>query len=116
MMTALCLASLRRVVMALLGIRFLIHRAGQQTRAAERLRIVSNEYTGEIAFRISQKMFWRRQTADQLRDSLGPPDAIDVKLLKTKYREIWEYGHDEANRYRTRVTLDDGIVTTRATR
>ena len=100
------------VVMVLLGICSLIYRAGEQKREHERLRMVSDKYTGEIASLISQKMFWRGQTAEQLIDSLGSPDAIDVKLLKTRRREIWKFGHYEANRYRTRVTLDNGIVTT----
>jgi len=100
------------VVMALLGIWSLIYRARESKREDERLRMVSHKYTGETASLIGQKMFWRGQTAEQLTDSLGPPDAIDVKLLKTKRREIWKYGNYEANRYSTRITLDDGIVTT----
>lgn len=76
------------------------------------MRTVSQKYTGETASLIGKKMFWRGQTAEQLTDSLGPPAAIEVKLLKTKRREIWKYGHYEANRYSTRITLDNGIVTT----
>jgi hypothetical protein len=105
-------AILAAVVMALLGIFVLIRKADQKDREDERLRTVSEKYTGEVAAAIRQKMCWRGQTAEQLRDSLGSPDAIDVKLLKTRHREIWKYGHYEANRYRARVTLDDGIVTT----
>jgi len=74
--------------------------------------MVFSKYTGETASLIAQKMFWRGQTAEQLKNSLGLPDAVDVKLLKTRRREVWKYGHYEANRYRTRVTLDNGIVTT----
>lgn len=81
-------------------------------REDERLAVVASKYSGETAELIAKKMFWRGQTAEQLRDSLGPPAAIDVKLLKTRRREVWKYGHYEANRYRTRVTLDNDIVTT----
>ncbi len=99
-------------VMALLGIWVLINRAQESKREDERLRMVSDKYSGETASLIAQKMFWRGQTAEQLRDSLGLPEAIDVKLLKTKRREIWKYGHYEANRYSTHITLDNGTVTT----
>jgi len=100
------------VVLAFLGIWSLIYRARESKREDERLRTVSQKYTGETASLIGKKMFWRGQTAEQLTDSLGPPAAIEVKLLKTKRREIWKYGHYEANRYSTRITLDNGIVTT----
>jgi hypothetical protein len=103
-------------VMALLGLWSLIYQAGQSKREDERLRMVAEKYSGETANLIAQKMFWRGQTAEQLRDSLGPLEAIEVKLLKTRRQEIWKYDHYEANRYRTRVTLDEGIVTTWTTR
>ncbi len=103
-------------VMALLGLWSLIYQAGQAKREDERLQMVAEKYSGEIADLIARKMFWRGQTAEQLRDSLGPPEAVEVKLLKTRRREIWKYGHYEADRYRTRVTLDDDIVTTWTTR
>ena len=100
------------VVLALLGIWTLIYRAMEASREADRQRMVEDKYSGATAAMISQKMFWRGQTADQLRDSLGTPHAVEVKLLKTRRREIWKYHNYEAKRYRTRITLDDGIVTT----
>lgn len=103
-------------VLGLLGIWTLIYRSIEASREADRLRMVEDKYSGETASRISQKMFWQGQTADQLRDSLGPPHAVDVKLLKTRRREIWKYHNYEAHRYRTRITLDDGIVTTWTTK
>ena len=104
------------VVFVLLGIWVLIHQAMEASREADRQRMVDAKYSGETAAMISKKMFWQGQTADQLRDSLGPPHAVDVKLLKTRRREIWKYHNYEANRYRTRITLDDGIVTTWTTK
>ena len=74
--------------------------------------MVSDKHTGELASLISQKRFWQGQTAEQLMDSLGPPDEVEVRPMKTKQREIWKYGYYGANRYRTRITLDNGIVTT----
>jgi hypothetical protein len=43
------------------------------------LRMVSDKYTGELASLISQKRFWRGQTAEQLMDSLGPPDEVALR-------------------------------------
>lgn len=100
------------VGVVVLGIWVLIYKAREAKREEERLTMVSSKYTGATASLIAQKMFWHGQTAEQLKDSLGLPDAVDVKLLKTRRREVWKYGHYEANRYRTRVTLDNGIVTT----
>lgn len=100
------------VVAAFIGICALIIKAGERKREEERLQMVPCKYSGELASLIRQKMFWQGQTAEQRRDSLGAPAAIDVKVLKTKRREIWKYGHYAANRYRTRITLDNGIVTT----
>ncbi len=103
-------------VMAVLGLWSLVHQARESKREAGRVQMVSEKYSGETASLIVQKMFWQGQTAEQLRDSLGPPEAVEVKLLKTKRREVWKYGGDGANRYRTRITLDNGIVSTWITR
>ncbi|MCC3306038.1 hypothetical protein [Sneathiella sp. HT1-7] len=59
---------------------------------------------------LMNKTFWQEQTADQLRDSLGSPHAIDRKILKTKKKEIWKYNHLGGNRYGIRITLDDDQV------
>jgi len=64
--------------------------------------IVQNIYVG---------YFWQGQTAEQLKDSLGPPAAVDNKLLKTKTREVWKYQPTGRNRYALRVTVEDGYVT-----
>lgn len=57
-----------------------------------------------------RKEVWVGETADQLRDSLGEPESVDQKVLKTKIKEVWKYGHQGGNRYKYRVNLDDNIV------
>lgn len=54
--------------------------------------------------------FWEGQTEEELRDALGQPDAVDNKLLKTMTREIWKYHPSGVNRYRLRITVDNGRV------
>lgn len=77
----------------------------------QRLEYLRNKYRNEeLVQRIFNGYFWEGQSANQLVDSLGQPDAVDRKVLKTKTKEVWKYGHQGANRYALRITLDDGIV------
>ena len=54
--------------------------------------------------------FWQGQSSDQLLDSIGNPEDIDEKVLKTKKKEVWKYNHQSGNRYGLRITLDNDIV------
>lgn len=58
------------------------------------------------------KVIWSGQQSQQVRDSLGRPEAVETLARKTKTKEIWKYGHEGSNRYRLRITLDDGEVST----
>jgi hypothetical protein len=60
--------------------------------------------------RLMDGYFWENQTSEQLLDSLGKPADIDVKILKTKKKEIWKYNHRGGNRYGLRITLDNDLV------
>tara|TARA_Y100000782_G_scaffold36115_1_gene40417 strand:+ start:43681 stop:43917 length:237 start_codon:yes stop_codon:yes gene_type:complete len=64
----------------------------------------------KIVNALMDKSFWQGQTAEQLMDSLGKPQDIDQKVLKTKKKEIWKYNHRGSNRYGLRITLDNDIV------
>ena len=64
----------------------------------------------EIVESLMNQSFWQGQTADQLIDSLGSPEHIDQKILKTKKKEVWKYNHQGANRYGLRITLDNDSV------
>lgn len=59
---------------------------------------------------LMSQSFWQGQTADQLMDSLGNPEDIDQKILKTKKKEVWKYNYQGANRYGLRITLDNDLV------
>ncbi len=69
----------------------------------------SNE---EVVQNILRHRFWLGQTAEQLVESLGRPQDIDNKLLKTRKREVWKYNRRGVNRYGLRITLDDDVVCT----
>ena len=59
---------------------------------------------------IMARQVWQEQTAEQLLDSLGYPADVDQKVLKTKKKEVWKYGHQGSNRYKTRITLENDVV------
>lgn len=60
--------------------------------------------------KLMKRSFWQGQTAEQLLDSLGPPEDTDEKILKTKKKETWKYHHQGGNRYSLRIILDDDVV------
>jgi hypothetical protein len=64
-----------------------------------------------VAQRILHRVIWVGESAEQLRDSLGRPEDIDEKVLKTKRKEIWKYYRRGANRYGLKVTVENNFVT-----
>ncbi|MFK2918962.1 DUF2845 domain-containing protein [Dyella koreensis] len=77
----------------------------------QRLAYLREKYQDEdIVQKVFAGEFWRGQTEEQLRDSLGAPVAIDNKLLKTMTREVWKYQPSGVNRYRLRITVENGRV------
>jgi uncharacterized membrane protein len=53
---------------------------------------------------------WQGQSEEQLTETLGRPEDIDSRIMKTKHREVWKYHPAGKNRYRLRVTLENGTV------
>ncbi len=78
------------------------------TAKREGLRLKYQDET--ITERIMNQTLWQGELAEQVKESLGTPEDIDQKVLKTKKKEIWKYGHEGGNRYRLRVTLENDIV------
>jgi hypothetical protein len=54
---------------------------------------------------------WQGMTTEQLKDSWGEPVAIEQKVMKTKVREVFKYKPLGKNRFRDKVTLEDGLIT-----
>jgi hypothetical protein len=83
----------------------------QYDKKQKRLSYLRDKYRNEVLVqRIFNGNFWEGQSAEQLHDSLGPPVAVDNKLLKTKTKEIWKYRHQGSNRFALRITLENGFV------
>lgn len=76
----------------------------------ERHAELTEKYNEEIADKIMVGEIWQEQTLEQLEDSWGEPDDKDVKILKTKSKEIWKYDEIGKNRYRKIVTIENGLV------
>lgn len=81
-----------------------------QNVAATRRRLMGKYRDPELVEKLMGGYFWEGQSAEQLIDSLGRPEDIDEKVLKTKKKQVWKYGHEGGNRYRLRITLDNDVV------
>jgi hypothetical protein len=89
--------------------------AAAKQRAEERrarMDYLMSRHGGDEALvaRIDAGELWIGQTAEQLRDAYGEPEDIDEKVMKTRRREIWKYDQVGTNRFSTKITLDDGVV------
>jgi hypothetical protein len=83
----------------------------QRNKSQSNLEYLKNKYKDEeVVRKISNHYFWKGQSAEQLRDSLGLPEAIENKLLKTKNKEIWKYYRSGSNRFSLRITLENSFV------
>lgn len=79
-------------------------------RLEEKRKRLIDEYGENIADMIMDGEIWQGQTTVQLIDSWGEPADKDIKVLKTKSKEIWKYDEIGKNRYRKIVTLENGLV------
>jgi hypothetical protein len=59
---------------------------------------------------IMDQKIWSGMSSEQLLDSLGKPEGVDQAVNVKKVREIWKYGKIGHNRYRNRITVDNGRV------
>lgn len=59
---------------------------------------------------IMNRMLWQGQTTEQLRDSLGNPEDVDEKVLKTKTKHIWKYHQTGRNRFGLKITVENNVV------
>ena len=83
----------------------------QYNKNQQRLAYLRGKYHDEdLVQKIVSGYFWEGQTAEQLQDSLGAPEAVDNKLLKTKVKEVWKYQRQGANRFALRITVENGYV------
>jgi hypothetical protein len=99
------------VVVAIV-VAFMVIGSKAKASAAEarRAALLAKYKDEKIVERLLAKEIWVGQTSQQLLDSVGQPHDVDQKVLKTKKKEIWKYGHKGGNRYMWRVTLENDQV------
>jgi hypothetical protein len=87
-------------------------RSIMSARARKRRREVLMAKYGDayIVDGILAKRIWVGMTREQLADSRGKPADIGDKRLKTKTVETWKYYPAGQNRFRSRMTVENGVV------
>ncbi len=95
-------------ILAVITVLVFWNKAEQKKKRRQELIDKYNDI--DLVEKLMEGYFWQDQTSEQLLDSLGKPEDIDEKILKTKKKEIWKYNHQGGNRYDLRITLDNDIV------
>lgn len=95
------------VVIAIIALVIWYNAANTRKR---REMLMSKYQDRDLVDKLMERSFWQGQTSDQLLDSLGSPEDIDEKVLKTKKKEVWKYNHEGGNRFGLRITLDNDVV------
>lgn len=96
------------LILVLIALVFIFSRIAS---AKKRERLLLEKYKDtQIVEKILARCFWQGQSSEQLLDSLGQPEDIDQKIMKTKNRETWKYNPRGTNRYGLRITLDNDVV------
>jgi hypothetical protein len=89
------------VLAALTGVAY----TWSQMKARRVGRLLDKYHDESIVGRIINREYWQVQTDEQLRDSLGGPDAVEDQRMITRSRQVWSYG-----RGKPRTTLDDDVM------
>lgn len=100
---------------AIIAIAFygMIHadKRDQKKQKEEKLKRLTDKYSSEeIAKKIVNQEIWQGQSKEQLVESLGDPEAVDEKVLKTKKKEIFKYQRQGQNRFGVKITLENDQV------
>ena len=95
------------MVMAAAVLAFVARSLAKRSRYA---RLLAKYGDAELAEALMTQTIWQGMTAEQLRDSWGEPVAVEQKVLKTRVKEVFKYKPVGKNRYRDKVTLEDGVI------
>lgn len=87
-------------------------RAEEEMRArrAARIQQLTGRFGEEITEKILKREIWQGATAEMLIEARGNPDDIEERVMAKKTRHIYKYDRAGKNRYRLRITLENGIV------
>jgi hypothetical protein len=80
------------------------------SNSARRKRLLIAKYGEATAEKILARQVWQGMTDEQLIESWGRPVEIGSEVMRTKTKQIWKYGQTGKNRFRERVTVENGIV------
>jgi uncharacterized protein YxeA len=96
------------IVIVVCVVAFFLYKA---IRKQQKLSYLKKKYVNS---RVVERMFsgviWEGETAAQLVDSLGKPDAVDKRQSESLKKEIWKYGRRGGGRYNLIVDLENGLV------
>ena len=96
------------IVIGACVVAFFLYRALKKRR---RVKYLEQKYVNKKKVeKIINGDIWHGETAEQLIDSIGNPDVIDDKLLKTQKKVVWKYGRRGAGGYNLIVNLEKGLV------
>jgi hypothetical protein len=79
-------------------------------KQARRNRLMEKYGDETFVDRIMRKMMWQGMSSDQLRESLGPPVAIDRKVYKSKITETYKYAPSGKKSFHCRVKVENNVV------
>ena len=96
------------LIVATIVLAFVARALARNSRYA---RLMARHGDEKLVQAILTQTIWQGMTVEQLKDSWGEPVAIEQKVMKTKVREVFKYKPLGGNRFRDKVTLEDGIVT-----
>lgn len=98
-------------IFAVIVVFWILSSLNSKRKTVEKRKRLMDKYGDEVVVNnIMTNSVWIGQNLHQLIDSRGQAEDVDVKVLKTKKKEIWKYGHQGGNRYRLRITIENGIV------
>lgn len=102
------------IVVALLlivAVAVLVFVARSLAKRSRYARLMAKYGDEKLVHALLTQTIWQGMTTEQLKDSWGEPVAVEQKVMKTKTREVFKYKPLGKNRFRDKVTLEDGVIT-----
>jgi NO-binding membrane sensor protein with MHYT domain len=97
-------------ILIIVAVAVLAFVAVAMTKRSRYSRLMQKYADEKLVDALISKTIWQGMTAEQLRDSWGEPASIEEKVMKTKIKQVFKYRPVAANRFRDKVTLEDGII------
>lgn len=96
-------------VICLVGILWV---AGQAWAKKQRRETLMAKYgDAEVVENIMQKKIWQGMSHEQLVESWGSPADTAQKVQRNRIIHTCKYGQTGKNRFNSRVTVENGVVT-----